>query len=135
MSSRRGGGGIETWNRGAEELYGFTSDEARGRTPRELLQTVFLTPLERIEAALREQGRWEGEIEHRTRDGRSVTVSAKMQLDGFEVARTMRRDQELRPSRWWPSAATRRRRTSRARGRPGSTSTSRSRRISRSSGG
>jgi PAS domain-containing protein len=34
----RSGGGIETWNRGAEELYGFTGDEARGRLPQDVLQ-------------------------------------------------------------------------------------------------
>jgi two-component system CheB/CheR fusion protein len=92
----RSGGGIETWNRGAEELYGFTGDEARGRLPPDLLQTVFLTPQERIEAALREQGRWEGELEHRTREGRSVTVSVKMQLvrgpDGVERVLATNRD-------------------------------------------
>ena len=92
----RSGGGIETWNRGAEELYGFTGDETRGRLPQDVLQTVFLTPRERIEAALREQGRWEGELEHRTRDGRSVTVSAKMQLvrgaDGVERVLATNRD-------------------------------------------
>jgi two-component system CheB/CheR fusion protein len=92
----RTGGGIETWNRGAEELYGFTGDEARGRLPQDLLQTIFLTPLERFEATLREQGRWEGELEHRTRDGRTVTVSAKLQLvrgpDGVERVLATNRD-------------------------------------------
>jgi PAS domain S-box-containing protein len=89
-------GAIETWNHGAEELYGFTADEARGRPPRDLLQTGFSTPRERVEATLRELGRWEGELEHRTRDGRIVTVSAKMQLvrspDGVERVLATNRD-------------------------------------------
>jgi two-component system CheB/CheR fusion protein len=92
----RADGPIETWNHGAEELYGFTSDEARGRLPRDLLQTGFPSPRERIEATLREQGRWEGELEHRTRDGRLLTVSAKMQLvrgpDGVERVLATNRD-------------------------------------------
>jgi two-component system CheB/CheR fusion protein len=92
----RSGDGIETWNRGAEELYGFTGGEARGRLPRDLLQTVSPTPWERLEAALREQGRWDGELEHRTRDGRTVTVSAKLQLfrgpDGVERILATNRD-------------------------------------------
>jgi len=90
------GGGIETWNRGAEELYGFTADEARGCLPRDLLQTVFSTPRESMEATLRERGRWEGEFEHRTKSGRIVTVSAKMQLvsgpDGVERVLATNRD-------------------------------------------
>jgi PAS domain S-box-containing protein len=92
----RPSGGIETWNHGAEELYGFTGDEARGRLPRDLLQTVFPIPRERIGATLREQGRWEGELEQRTRDGRTITVSAKMQLvhgpDGVERVLATNRD-------------------------------------------
>ena len=32
------GGGIESWNRGAEELYGYSEEEARGRSLNELLK-------------------------------------------------------------------------------------------------
>jgi two-component system CheB/CheR fusion protein len=104
----RVGGGIETWNRGAEELYGFRSDEARGHRPRDLLHTVFPAPIDSIETTLREHGRWEGELAHRAKDGRILTVSSKMQLvrgaDGVErvlqtnrdITERKRSEQELR---------------------------------------
>ena len=45
-------GKIRTWNRGAEELYGWTAKEAIGAVAQQLLRTVFPLPWERIEAEL-----------------------------------------------------------------------------------
>lgn len=73
-------GTIVSWNRGAEELYGFTESEAVGRATHELLQTIHPVPWPDIESALRRQSRWEGELRHRTKDGREVIVSARHQL-------------------------------------------------------
>ncbi len=90
-------GGVETWNRGAEELYGHGAGEALGHVPRELLQAVFPRPREEIEAALREHGRWKGEVLHRAKDGRMVTVSAQLQLlqSGDGVARVLESDRDI----------------------------------------
>jgi len=89
-------GGVETWNRGAEEVYGFSEQEALGRVSHDLLQTQFPCPWAEIEGDLREQGRWDGELVHRTREGRAVTVSAKLQLvrseDGVERVLESTRD-------------------------------------------
>ena len=41
MFAWRLAGSIEFWNTGAERLYGFTSNEAVGRSSHALLQTVF----------------------------------------------------------------------------------------------
>lgn len=73
-------GGIESWNHGAEALYGFGAREALGRVARELLQTQFPAPWPQVEADLRRSGRWEGELCQRTREGATVTVWARYQL-------------------------------------------------------
>src|SRR5262249_38848006 len=51
---------ITYWNRGAEELYGWTPEQAIGHRARELLRTVFSLPHEEIAAELLRTGRWDG---------------------------------------------------------------------------
>ena len=93
---RQRDGRIESWNRGAEKLYGFTAEEACGRISHALLRTIFPQPLKEIEAKMRKEGTWEGELVHTTKDGRQVTVSAKFQLivgeDGVERVFETNRD-------------------------------------------
>ncbi len=90
------GGRIETWNKGAEELYGYSQEEAVGRFTHDLLKTIHPGPWPQIEARLRERKFWEGELKHRTRDGREVIVSARHQLvrgaDGIERVLEINRD-------------------------------------------
>jgi PAS domain S-box-containing protein len=89
-------GGIEHWNRGAEQLYGYTESEALGRVTHELLKTIHPVPLSEIEAVMRKHGQWEGELRHYAKDGREVTVSARHQLvlgtDGIERILETNRD-------------------------------------------
>jgi PAS domain S-box-containing protein len=71
--------GIRLWNRGAEELYGYTAQEALGRSSHALLHT----PPEQVAeftAALERDGRWVGELTHTTRDGRRLAVDARVAL-------------------------------------------------------
>jgi PAS domain S-box-containing protein len=71
---------ITYWNHGAEELYGWRAEEVLGKMLHELLQTVYPTALEEIDAETREQGSWEGELTHSRRDGSVVTVSSRWVL-------------------------------------------------------
>ena len=67
---------ILDWNRAAEEMYGFTREEALGKISHELLRTEFPEPLPRILEILLRDGRWSGELSHACRAGsRIVTLS------------------------------------------------------------
>jgi PAS domain S-box-containing protein len=71
---------ITYWNRGAEELYGWTAEQAIGKRSHELLQTVFPAPLDDIDAELLRTGRWEGELGHRKADENKVVVASRWAL-------------------------------------------------------
>ena len=81
---------IRYWNRGAEELYGTSSDDAVGRICHELTRTLFPAPLGEINAQLLRTGRWEGQLRHKKRDGAEVIVASRWSLqtdaDGKPVA-------------------------------------------------
>lgn len=68
------------WNRSAEQLYGWSKLEARGKVAHDLLDTVFPVPLSAIEAQVLEKGRWEGELVHHRRDGTKIVVSSRWAL-------------------------------------------------------
>lgn len=72
------GGGIVYWNRGAEELYGWRSQEVIGRGSHELLNTNSLPTVTDMEACLIREGRWSGELSHVTKDGRQVIVESRL---------------------------------------------------------
>jgi PAS domain S-box-containing protein len=71
---------IILWTRGAQQLYGFSREEALGRSSHELLQTEFPASLAQITQVFHLDGSWEGELHHRTRDGRNVTVASQWVL-------------------------------------------------------
>jgi PAS domain S-box-containing protein len=78
---------ITYWNRGAAELYGWSTEEAVGKVCHELMQTAFPLPLEDINAELLRTDRWQGELVHTKRDGTRVTVSSRWSLQRDERGR------------------------------------------------
>jgi len=73
-------GGIEFWNKGAVDLYGYTEQEVRGRISHNLLKTTHPVPWSEIERRIRERASWRGQLRHVARDGRIVTVESRHQL-------------------------------------------------------
>lgn len=74
-----GKGIIDSWNKGATELYGYEPEEAIGQVSHTLLKTVFPVPWAEIEGKLKVKSFWEGEFNHTTKGGREVIVSSRLQ--------------------------------------------------------
>jgi PAS domain S-box-containing protein len=87
---------IVYWNRGAEQLYGFSRKEAIGRPSHELLHTEHPMATDEFEAALERDGDWAGELTHTTRDGRKIIVESRHVLmreaDGRRLVLETNRD-------------------------------------------
>lgn len=75
---------IQYWNRGAEELYGWTAEDAVGRLLYDPLETVFQVPLEQIEKEVVRAGRWEGELVHKRKNGTRIVVASRWSLQRDE---------------------------------------------------
>lgn len=73
-------GDIIYWNKGAEEKYGYSNEEAIGYNAHELLKTVFPIDLNNIKSILLREGLWRGEIEHTRKDGSKLIVETRFQL-------------------------------------------------------
>lgn len=103
------GGGIAYWSRGAETLYGFTREEAMGRSPDELLKTRCSISNAERQAQIVQHGVWYGELNHTTRDEREITVESRHACVRYggetyvletsrDVTARKRADEELRKS-------------------------------------
>jgi PAS domain S-box-containing protein len=73
---------IKSWNKAAEQIYGWRADEVLDKPLREILRTDYLdVPLAEVMDALNRTGRWSGDVIQYRRDGRSINVfNAGVQL-------------------------------------------------------
>lgn len=70
---------IQSWNNGAENLYGYTKEEAIGKNSLELLQTVLTK--EEMDAALKQMtntGFWSSEIKRKNKLGKEIYVYSSL---------------------------------------------------------
>jgi PAS domain S-box-containing protein len=80
---------ITFWNRGAEELYGWSAQDAVGKNSRDLLHTVVPEASAKALEVLLATDRWEGELIETRADGTEVVLSSRWSL---------RRDDQGRPA-------------------------------------
>lgn len=73
-------GAILTWNRGCEELYGYSAKEAIGRISHDLLRSQHPITLEEMRQILLTDGGWAGEILHIAKDGTKVWVDSRHEV-------------------------------------------------------
>jgi PAS domain S-box-containing protein len=71
---------IQGWNKGAEEIYGWTEAEAMGQAIHQLLQTEAPVSIAAIDECLTRDERWEGDLSHVRRDGERVIVDSRQVL-------------------------------------------------------
>ncbi|GEM_PF-1183194 len=74
------GGSILSWNKGAERLYGFESEEVLGKVSHELLKTEHPKGFNQYMDELANDGIWTGELVHITKDSREIIVESRQQI-------------------------------------------------------
>jgi diguanylate cyclase (GGDEF)-like protein/PAS domain S-box-containing protein len=112
-------GTVISWNSGAEALYGWSRAEAIGRSTRELVVPEDTAAAERLLAELTRDGRWDGELEVRRKDGSLFTayVRNRLVLDasgepsaivgvGVDISARVAAETELLQSRNYAQAVT-----------------------------
>ncbi len=112
-------GVVLSWNHGAEALYGWSSEEAIGRTARELVVPEDAAQAELLMMELSRDGRWDGELLVRRKDGTLFTtyVRNRLVLDeegmptavvgvSVDISERVAAESELRDSRNYAQAVT-----------------------------
>jgi PAS domain S-box-containing protein len=72
---------IQSWNKAAELLYGWTASEALGRVLVELLKSEYpQDPRSEAIRVLAEEGQYEGEFTHHHKDGTPITILSSVSV-------------------------------------------------------
>lgn len=79
---------ITYWNKGAERLYGWASNEALHHNVSDLFGRTDEHAFAAAVTAVRERGEWSGEKQHRTKEGKNLYVESRW---------TLIRDSEKKP--------------------------------------
>lgn len=79
------------WNKSAEEMYGWTAEEAIGQTPLGFMYRE--VPLEFFEAqkAVMERGEWRGELTQVTKEGKELIVQSRWTLVRDELGKPVQK--------------------------------------------
>ncbi len=68
------------WNQAAESLYGWKTTEVLGKKATELFSEEFVAQVDEALNVAVQQGKWEGELLHTTKDGKKVVVFSRWTL-------------------------------------------------------
>ncbi|HEY9847415.1 MAG TPA: response regulator, partial [Candidatus Caenarcaniphilales bacterium] len=68
------------WNKGAERLYGWRSEEVIGKQATELLEQQPFSQAENCHKSLIEKGEWQGELPQVTKSGQEIVVASRWTL-------------------------------------------------------
>lgn len=74
------GGSIVYWNHGAEQLYGYSQEEALGHSSGELLGTDFPEGRQNFDAELSNRREWSGELTQLTKHGVRIDVESRFKM-------------------------------------------------------
>jgi diguanylate cyclase (GGDEF)-like protein/PAS domain S-box-containing protein len=112
-------GKVISWNSAAEALYGWSREEAVGRNARELMVPEDTAEAERLVIELSRDGRWDGELKVKRKDGTPFTayVRNRLVLDAsgapsaivgvaVDISERVRAETELLQSRNYAQAVT-----------------------------
>ncbi|HWY40109.1 MAG TPA: PAS domain S-box protein [Chthoniobacterales bacterium] len=75
---------VTYWNRGAQEIYGYSAAEAFGQVTHKLLRTEHSESLRQVFKKLERDNRWSGELIHRRKDGTKIFVMSHWVVDRDE---------------------------------------------------
>lgn len=74
-------GGVLEWNRGSEELYGYTREEVLGRKKEDFLRPIVPgSSFQQLRRELLDNGSWSGQIKHHAKNGAELTVDSQIEL-------------------------------------------------------